>query len=298
MRNGILSATMMQSWFPMHAEVWNSPSWFLSALSFAIAVLSVALPILGRQSKDELRRSFGVIFLLGLLPKLGYCYDHNAWSVMEGITEPRMMPSLSAFNAQRFSPFMATFEVLLGAIACRWVMVEEVRANLRTPPWSTSLPLAGMLATILLRASGAVAISDLLARHLVFVPLFLQWLVSIHRAGLQSAQDSAESFQEEPKKMRRDPLIEVLSNDLLVRFGGISFPIFVLHGPIGQVFYKKVVATRLFGGPLHLVCGPWFFWVYLLTVLVSAWVTQRTFLRSRAVAELSKAIIGRLTAKA
>ena len=29
--------------------------------------------------------------------------------------------------------------------------------------------------------------------------------------------------------------------------GAISFPIYILHGPIGQIFYKKVVAMKLFG---------------------------------------------------
>lgn len=27
--------------------------------------------------------------------------------------------------------------------------------------------------------------------------------------------------------------------------GSISFPIFVLHGALGQLFYKKIVATKV-----------------------------------------------------
>ena len=29
----------VQAWFPAHAEIWNAPTWFLSALTFAMVVL-------------------------------------------------------------------------------------------------------------------------------------------------------------------------------------------------------------------------------------------------------------------
>ena len=30
---------VVQAWFPAHAEIWNAPTWFLSALTFAMIVL-------------------------------------------------------------------------------------------------------------------------------------------------------------------------------------------------------------------------------------------------------------------
>lgn len=31
--------SVVQAWFPAHAEIWNAPTWFLSALTFAMIVL-------------------------------------------------------------------------------------------------------------------------------------------------------------------------------------------------------------------------------------------------------------------
>lgn len=39
--------------------------------------------------------------------------------------------------------------------------------------------------------------------------------------------------------------LSLLSCVLLRMQGSISFPIFVLHGAIGQLFYKKIVATKV-----------------------------------------------------
>ena len=42
--HGSLSVTMTQSWFPMHAEFWIAPTWFLSSLSFITALSPYCLP--------------------------------------------------------------------------------------------------------------------------------------------------------------------------------------------------------------------------------------------------------------
>lgn len=50
---------------------------------------------------------------------------------------------------------------------------------------------------------------------------------------------------------------------------GLAFPMFILHGPIGQIFYKKALATRLWGKPMHTS----FFPAYLAICLVrGGWV--------------------------
>ncbi|CAJ1403673.1 unnamed protein product [Effrenium voratum] len=122
--HGFLSAGMLQAWFPMHAEIWNAPTWFLSALTFATAALPFSLPVLAKQSKAQLRRTGLMLFVIGLLPKLGYCYDFQAWGMLEGAMNPKALPNLAMFNMQRFSPFYALIEVLLGAVACRLVMLD------------------------------------------------------------------------------------------------------------------------------------------------------------------------------
>mmetsp|Transcript_75413 Transcript_75413/g.182203 ORF Transcript_75413/g.182203 Transcript_75413/m.182203 type:complete len:279 (+) Transcript_75413:1075-1911(+) len=275
---------MTQAWFPMHAEVWNAPTWFLSALTFAMAVLPFALRVLAKQTKRQLRRTAGVLFLLGLLPKLGYCYDHGAWWLLEGAMVPKAIPNLAVFNTQRFSPFYALIEVLLGAVACRLVMLDGAEGEEKAPASgqaSVLLPLVGMVGVVLLRATGALALSDMLTRAAVFMPLFLLFLMAAHRASVLPTV--------------RDPIVKLLSSKLLVTLGGLAFPIFIVHGPLGQLFYKKVIATPIFGGPLHVVFGPWFFYVYLAIVLASAWVLQKTFLSSKKVGSLSKSAVDGLS---
>lgn len=56
--------------------------------------------------------------------------------------------------------------------------------------------------------------------------------------------------------------------------GTISFPIFVLHGAIGQLFYKKIVATKVWGGVMPLS----FFPAYCGIVLLAAAAVQKLFL--------------------
>merc|ERR1719382_2334860 len=133
-----------------------------------------------------------------------------------------------------------------------------------------------MIGVIMLRATGVLQLSDMLTRACLFMPLFLSFLMAAHRASVL------------PKVT--DPVCKLLSSKLLVTLGNLAFPIFVVHGPLGQLFYKKIIATKLFGGPLHVVLGPWFFYVYLGIVLASAWVLQKTFMSSKKVGELSRSV--------
>ena len=80
----------------------------------------------------------------------------------------------------------------------------------------------------------------------------------------------------------------------MVYLGTISFPIYILHGPIGQVFYKRVVGTKLFGKVFTQY--PQFFPIYLLIVLVAAMLTHEFFIKNKKVQELSKAVSDKATA--
>ncbi|CAE7878937.1 unnamed protein product [Symbiodinium necroappetens] len=117
-------------------------------------------------------------------------------------------------------------------------------------------------------------LSDLLTRAVIFIPLFLYFLMSAHRASVVPNVT--------------DGIVKALSSKPLVTLGNLAFPIFVVHGPLGQVFYKKVIATKLFGGTMMALVGPQFFYAYLAIVLMSAWVLQKTFLSNKQVGTLSK----------
>lgn len=280
--HGFISVFMLQSWFPLSAEVWNAPTWFLSALSFAFMVLPYGLRILAGQKKSELRRTLVILTLLSLIPKIGYSYDlRGAWGIMEGVMSARSHPNYALFNNVRFSPFAALGEVLMGAAACRLVMLDtdEEKAT-----GSALIPLAAMVGLVVARALGLVSMNDMIVRALVFIPLFLVFLMRLHRTSV--GPGGADN-----------PLVKILNNRVLQWLGGISFPIFIVHGPIGQVFYKKAVATKLFGGSLARY-GPGMFGVWWIVVIAFSWLLNEFYVKSdtvkKASANLGNAICARL----
>mmetsp|Transcript_13920 Transcript_13920/g.49037 ORF Transcript_13920/g.49037 Transcript_13920/m.49037 type:complete len:112 (+) Transcript_13920:177-512(+) len=91
-----------------------------------------------------------------------------------------------------------------------------------------------------------------------------------------------------------DPVCKFLSFELLVTLGHLALPIFLVHVPLGLIFYKQLVATRLFGAPMNTLCGPWFFYVYLAIVFGFAWILQKAFLTNESVATLSKKVVDKL----
>lgn len=285
--NGFLSVTMLQAWFPLNAEVWNAPTWFLSALSFALCVLPYALRVIATQRKAELRRTLIFLTLLSIIPKLSYSYDLKAFDIMEGMLNAKKHPNYALFNAVRFSPFAALGEVLMGVTACRLVMLDNPKDAGQTG--SPAVPLTAMIGVIVLRAAGVIELNDMLIRSVVVMPLWIVFLMRIHR---QSVGPGGASM----------PLPRFLCLSPFLFLGNISFPIFIVHGPVGQMFFKKAVATALFGGSLArpLADGVhWFFGVYWITVLAAALILQKAFVENNRVKEASKnlgaAIIAALT---
>eukprot|EP00928_Gymnodinium_smaydae_P038418 TRINITY_DN26510_c0_g1_i2.p1 TRINITY_DN26510_c0_g1~~TRINITY_DN26510_c0_g1_i2.p1 ORF type:complete len:302 (-),score=37.63 TRINITY_DN26510_c0_g1_i2:224-1129(-) len=278
MAHALMAVTMTQAWFPGHAEIWNAPTWFLGALTFATVLQPYFMPVLAKQGKKELRRTAFWITLFGLIPRLGYCYDTNGWGLLEGAMAPKAFANLWAFNAMRFNPCWAVMEVMLGVVACRLVMLDGADGEPapKVSVLDTILPCVGMLAVLYLRATGMLALSDMLTRSCIFMPLFLLFLMGLHRASL-------------PDKVT-DPIAKFLAWKPLTWLGGLSFPIFVVHGPVGQLFYKKAIATKIFGGTMNAIYGPWFFYVYLLVVLSAAWLLNTFFMKSKRVGEWSKAV--------
>lgn len=274
--HGFISATLMQSWFPLSAEVWNPPTWFLSAFAFALCVLPYALRILAGQTKAQLRRTLVILTLFSFVPKLGYSYDLKAWDLMEGVTSARAHPNYALFNVIRFTPFAAVLEVLMGAVACRLVMLDDAEEGKKSG--SAAAPLAALIGIVVLRATGHVELNDMLVRSGMFIPLWIVFMMRLHRNSV--APGGANKF-----------LPKALCNKTLLYLGSISFPIFIVHGPIGQVFYKKAVVTWLFGGPLsspsETGIDP-FFAVYWLVVLVAAALCQKKFVERDTVKSFSK----------
>jgi peptidoglycan/LPS O-acetylase OafA/YrhL len=280
--HGLMTFTLTQAWFPMHAELWNAPSWFLSAFAFALTAMPFALPPIAKFKRKDLRNAFGILVAISLVAKLAYSYDLAAWGFMEGIMSPKTHPNWLFFNSVRFSPLNALIDVLMGAVAARSVMIDS--ASGESVPKSNKVlacsatPLVAMIGFLAARALGVVAINDALSRT-IFTVLFSMFAVNIHR----------ETVSSEPSLVSK-----ILSWKPLVYLGTISFPIYILHGPIGQVFYKRVVAKKLFGKVF--TQHPEFFPVYCLIVLVASAITHELFIKNKKVQEISNAVSEKITA--
>ena len=275
-----MTATLTQAWFPAHAELWNAPTWFLSALTFAMVVLPYALPAVARMRAAGLKKLLAALTAMSLLGKLAYSYDLGVWTLMEGVA--RSHPNLLLWNVTRFHPFYALLEVMMGVAAVRLVMTEglnddgSAKADAPPAPRSALLPLLGLLGLTFARAAGWLTLNDPLTRGALFIPLFLLLLVRLHRNTLAGARG----------------LTAVLAHPALTYLGAISFPIFIVHGALGQLFYKKVIATKVWGA----VMAPSFFPAYCAIVLVSAAALHHLFVENKKVQEMSAAVSKAITA--
>ena len=87
-------------------------------------------------------------------------------------------------------------------------------------------------------------------------------------------------------------LTRVLGHPVLVYLGTISFPIFVVHGALGQLFYKKIIATKVWGA----VMPPSFFPAYCAIVLVAAAALHHLFIENKTVQGITADISKRISA--
>jgi|MDSW01.1.fsa_nt_gb peptidoglycan/LPS O-acetylase OafA/YrhL len=295
--HGLITMTLTQAWFPAHAELWNAPTWFLSALTFATVALPFCLPSIASWKKKGLKTAMIALTAISLIAKVAYSYDTGGWFFMEGVMSPKTHPSWLFWNAQRFSPFAALVEILIGCVAARSVMVREcadkgeekgVNENGESSTvtdtdtnnasgWMASspvVPLLGMAFVLIARGFEWLTLNDGLTRGLFFIPLFVSFIKRIHVQTVyvdlpNAAKEGHKSFS------------TMMSHKWLTYLGAISFPIYILHGPIGQIFYKRAVASKLWGTVFTKY--PEFFPAYLAIVLLAAVVVHEKFMKNKAI---------------
>ncbi len=286
--HALATTSLSQAWFPMHAELWNPPTWFLSALAWALVAVPYMLPYIAEMTTRGLRRCFATLTAVSVLSKVAYSYDLGCWALFEGMT--RAHPNLALFNSLRFSPFFALVEILMGVVAARLVMVGEAGADpdesaleARLAKWAGAVPplvlVLCMKALFLARAAGVIQLNDMLVRGCLFIPLFSWFLMRVHR----------ETINPEAPKLS---LVKLLGWGPLQYLGKISFCIYIVHGPIGQIFYKRAIANKLFGFVWSKY--PAFFYAYLALVLVAAAAMQRFVAENQWVAARTKAAVSRI----
>eukprot|EP00930_Biecheleria_cincta_P105348 TRINITY_DN9800_c0_g1_i1.p1 TRINITY_DN9800_c0_g1~~TRINITY_DN9800_c0_g1_i1.p1 ORF type:complete len:444 (+),score=65.26 TRINITY_DN9800_c0_g1_i1:49-1380(+) len=257
--HAFLNYTLLQAWFSSEAELWNPPTWFLSALTFAnFTMPTLVLPRLAGLSKDGLWKMFCGLTSISLLQKLSYS---TSWQFFcEGNFKTKTPPN--RWNLTRFNPLWALFEVMMGIIAARDVMLDAPTeaGKVRNPLWL----FVASYASLALRLTPRLNFNDAMIRTCVFIPLYTKFLQTLHR-------DSASS---KPSMITR-----FLGCKAMAHLGSLAFPMFILHGPIGQIFYKKKLATWLWGR----VVPKSFFPVWLATVLIASHIVNEIFVKSATV---------------
>eukprot|EP00429_Kryptoperidinium_foliaceum_P043834 CAMPEP_0176107360 /NCGR_PEP_ID=MMETSP0120_2-20121206/53882_1 /TAXON_ID=160619 /ORGANISM="Kryptoperidinium foliaceum, Strain CCMP 1326" /LENGTH=424 /DNA_ID=CAMNT_0017441497 /DNA_START=45 /DNA_END=1319 /DNA_ORIENTATION=+ len=251
-----LNYSMLQAWFPAEAEVWNQPSWFLSALTFSNLAMPAVLTRTAALSKIGLQKLFYALTTISVLQKLSFSNTSRFHSHNMATTE-RQTPLI--WNLTRFHPFSALMEMTMGVVSAREVMMDT-EADQKGLCENPTVYFCAAYATLLLRAS-SFDFNDAMIRSTLFVPLYSKFLQALHRDCL-SATPCA--------------LTQLLRSGPVAHLGSLTFSMFLLHAPIGQLFYKKAVATRLWGKPMSRS----FFPVYLAIVFVSSHLVNERVIKS------------------
>ncbi len=220
----VLSLT--QAWIPSWGTLWNSPTWFLSAIVFCSAIFPWILQAICRLSRKRLFWGLGTILFLAISLRVVYALQSSFWQ-LEGIKAV----NLGAFNLFRFNPLINSIEFLSGIFAARIFMTAPAGEK-KTHSWTPTLLCLSLVSVILLRF--VFPVNDLIVRSVAFSPLFLCFIYALH-------------------KHRESHLFSFLSWKPFQYMGEISFSIYILHGAIGQLFYKKLISSQLFAEPPSLL---------------------------------------------
>lgn len=267
--HALLNYSLMQAWFPSDAEIWNPPTWYLSSLTFANALLpTVILPQVARLTKNGLYKLLHWLTAVSLLQKLSYS---QAWTFYCRGQLQQKTSSPLLWNVTRFHPFWAVIEITMGVVAARSVMLDDAVDGSKQKATNPLWYFIGSYATLALRIT-RFNFNDAIIRSLAFVPLYIRFLTSMHRDALSSSPHLITRF---------------FGSRTVAWLGSLAFPMFVVHGPIGQLFYKKMVATRLWGQ----VLPKRFFAIYLSIVFIVSHLLNEFFLKSKAVQRGSGALV-------
>jgi peptidoglycan/LPS O-acetylase OafA/YrhL len=214
--HALIVFSLLQAWNPQWGLLWNSPTWFLSAWLFANALFPKSFLILKKLPQKRLFFSLFSIFTFLLIvriyysTKVGFC----------GLEELRKDLNWNTFNLHRFSPILNSLEFIAGIIV--GILFTRDSAAPRLASFYSYAFGVLLVSVIVLRLW--FPLNDLLSRT-VFIPLFLAWIYYL-------------SFE-------KGILSSILKTRALVYLGNISFSIYIVHGALGQLFYKRVVRAWL-----------------------------------------------------
>eukprot|EP00928_Gymnodinium_smaydae_P014415 TRINITY_DN15275_c0_g2_i1.p1 TRINITY_DN15275_c0_g2~~TRINITY_DN15275_c0_g2_i1.p1 ORF type:complete len:245 (+),score=38.36 TRINITY_DN15275_c0_g2_i1:532-1266(+) len=227
--------------------------------------MPIVLRRVAELSKAGLRKLFVALTAVSVLQKISYSETSRFHS--RAVLAKPMYPLL--WNLTRFHPFWALIEMTMGIVAAREVMLDrdEDKKEDRMNPLVYFVASYASLGLRLTRFD----FNDAIIRSVMFVPLFTKFLTALHR----------DSLSEQPAAITR-----FFGSKTMSQLGAMAFPMFILHGPIGQVFYKKAVAKRLWGKAMPTS----FFPVYMAIVLACSWLCNELFVKNKRVQRLAGAL--------
>lgn len=232
--HAFLVFSLTQAWLPSSAESWNSPSWFLSAIFFSYSIFPFIQKPIARLKVKDIRKVLAAVFFFSLGIKIAYS-NYCGWMIMEGL---QPIKALWLFNLVRFNPLINFLDFAMGIFTARLVLLSK---NKIPAILSTELLFTALLSLLFLRCF--VDINDMIARTLLFLPLSLLFFASLESG--------------------KGPLCKALSSPFSLYLGEISFALYIVHGAIGQLFYKKAIKQLFFQEPVPIV-------VFYISVLVAA----------------------------
>ena len=210
---------LIQSWSPDWALWWNSPTWFLSSLVFCYACFPVVHGFLHRMRPLSLCMLGIVLFVMLLAVRLWYSTHAGFW-LQEGLAVPAKIP---LFDWMRFFPLFNALEFFIGMAF--GYLVHATRAS-DSRPSQLEGGLSGYTGLVLVAVSLLVAltrplapVNGMLTRTLVALPLFLAFLFAIETG--------------------RTTGLGWMRHVLFARLGAISYSLYVFHGALGHLFFKK-----------------------------------------------------------
>ena len=217
-KRAIICLLLIQAWHPDWGLLWNSPTWFLSSLVFCYACFPLIIARLNKLKKAMIYSLCAALFAVLVIIKILYCLK-NGFYFLEGMVEPKPIPY---FNFMRFFPPINLLEFILGMLF--GVLARQGdKVNSVAKTFAPSLLLAGIVLLMFVRVY--LPINDMLARTLFFTPLFLSFL---YLASFGNAR-----------------YLSIFASKTSMFLGEISFSLYVVHGALGQLFYKKAVVAML-----------------------------------------------------
>ena len=222
--------------------------------------------------RNGLQKFLGALWGVSLLQKVSYSETARFHSSKEHPVDGKVMMPL-IWNLTRFHPIWALFEMTTGIIAVRHVMLdteEEKKKKPMNPIWM----FLAAYSSLLLRLT-RFDFNDAIIRGVLFVPLFTEFLTAMHRDALTSQPSAITRF---------------FGGKVMATLGSLAFPMFIVHGPIGQIFYKKAIAKKLWGKPMPHA----FFPFYLAICLGLSHLVNEYFVKNKSVGAVAGKVAQKL----